>query len=129
MHKSKQIFHNLYIFAAVLCCLVLIQLSVPHAHASEDENIALLDRSAKAFSSVAKKAGPAVVHVRVEKSVKQRLQQNPMDFFNDPFFERFFGPRSRQPREQEQHGPRFRHGAAHEKLLPLTVIGAPIGEP
>jgi serine protease Do len=72
----------------------------------------LLDRSAKAFSSVVKKAGPAVVHVRVEKSVKKRLQQNPMDFFNDPFFERFFGPQFRQPREREQPPREFKQRGA-----------------
>ncbi|MCL7488154.1 MAG: DegQ family serine endoprotease [Desulfobulbaceae bacterium] len=103
MHDSKRIIRNLYILASLLCCLVLAQYSVPSAQAGDDENIALLDRSAKGFSSVVKKAGPAVVHVRVEKSVKQRgFQQNPFDFFNDPFFERFFGPQFRHPREEQQ---------------------------
>ena len=108
MYNSKRIriIHNLYIFAAFICCLTLTQFSVSSAHAGDDENIAMLDRSAKAFSSVVKKAGPAVVHVQVEKSIKKRFQQNPLDFFNDPFFERFFGPQFRQPKEREEQQPR-----------------------
>jgi len=64
--------------------------------ANDDENIQLLDRSAKAFSSVVKKAEPAVVHVRVEKKAGEapNEQINP---FNDPFFQRFFGPSFKQP--------------------------------
>ncbi|KAF0189393.1 MAG: protease [Desulfobulbaceae bacterium] len=64
--------------------------------ANDDENIQLLDRSAKAFSSVVKKAEPAVVHVRVEKKAGETAndQINP---FNDPFFQRFFGPSFKHP--------------------------------
>jgi serine protease Do len=75
---------------------------------AEDENIQLLDKSAKAFSSVVKKVGPAVVHVRVEKKGEQGPggQMNPLDPFNDPFFQRFFGPSFRhpsRPQSPEQH--------------------------
>jgi len=100
---------GLYLVAALICCLAIAAAGT-NALAAEDENIALLDRSAKAFAAVVKKAGPAVVHVRVEKSVKQRGgQQDPFGFFNDPFFERFFGPQFKhpgqeQPREFKQQG-------------------------
>ncbi|GAB4341375.1 MAG: serine protease HtrA [Desulfobulbaceae bacterium] len=89
-----------FFLAALISCAALNLTILPAAHADEDENIALLDRSAKAFASVVKKAGPAVVHVRVEKSVKGGRLQNPFDFFNDPFFERFFGPRFQHPRQE-----------------------------
>ena len=112
MHNSKRIIRNLHIAAALACCLVLTPYSITSAQTGEEENIALLDRSAKAFSSVVKKAGPAVVHVRVEKSVKNRLQQNPMDLFNDPFFERFFGPQFRHPRGEEQPPREFKQRGA-----------------
>ncbi len=86
-----------------LCSYVL------SASAQEDDNIALLDRSAKAFASVVKKAGPAVVHVRVEKEISGKSPfhgQDPFGFFNDPFFERFFGPQFRQqPRQQQPRAP------------------------
>ena len=85
------------LLAALIFSLLLAMATVPVARAAEDDNIALLDRSAKAFASMVKKAGPAVVHVRVEKSVKGRSPEQ--DLFNDPFFERFFGPQFRHPRQ------------------------------
>jgi serine protease Do len=89
---------SLRLLAALVCFLLLLA-AAPLVHAAEDDNIALLDRSAKAFASVVKQAGPAVVHVRVEKSVKGRGQE--FDFLNDPFFERFFGPQFRHPPQGE----------------------------
>jgi serine protease Do len=64
--------------------------------AAEDENIQLLEKSAKAFSSVVKKAEPAVVNIRVEKKegVSPDGQFNP---FDDPSFQRFFGPSFKHP--------------------------------
>lgn len=79
----------------------------------EDENIALLDRTANAFTAVVKEAMPAVVFVQVEKTVEKGgagsfHSQDPFDFFNDPFFERFFGPqmrpRQRSPRKFREMG-------------------------
>jgi len=52
----------------------------------------------KGFVEVVKRAKPAVVHVRVEKSVESGGMSDPQyeEFFNNPFFERFFGPQFRQ---------------------------------
>ena len=87
------------LLAALVFSLLLALTLPPLVHAADDDNIAFLDRSAKAFASVVKKAGPAVVHVRVEKSVKGGQGQE-QDLFNDPFFERFFGPQFRHPGQQ-----------------------------
>jgi len=93
-------------FSLLLFLLLLsAQLALPKTGlaVTDDENIQLLDRSARAFSSVVKKAEPAVVHVRVEKKGGQAPadQSNP---FNDPFFQRFFGPSFKHPSipQQEQ---------------------------
>ena len=56
MNTSKRIINTLHILAALVCCLTLTQFFIPSVHAGEDENIALLDRSAKAFSSVYRQA-------------------------------------------------------------------------
>ena len=48
------------------CCLAL---SAPPPAAAQDDVLAL-ERSGKAFSSVVKKAGPAVVYISVEQEVK-----------------------------------------------------------
>ncbi len=89
--------------ASCLLCLTLLAGATQPALAQSDEDLVLLDRSAKAFSSVVKKAGPAVVHVAVEKEKAGRgMGQNPLDLFNDPFFEQFFGPQFRHPRSNPQ---------------------------
>ena len=65
----------------------------------------------KGFSEVVKQAKPAVVHIRVEKSVTANtpFDQQYEEFFNHPFFERFFGPPFRRgprapQREYKQQG-------------------------
>ncbi len=60
--------------------------------------------TSKMFVSVVKKAKPAVVHIKVEKTTKARTGSPvPEEFFNNPFFEQFFGPYYRQqhPRQRE----------------------------
>ena len=92
MHTARQ--HPLApVFGLVLLCLTLVAAPLRPALAQSEEDLALLDRSAKAFSSVVKKAGPAVVHVAVEKTAKS-MEQFPSELFADPFFERFFGPQA-----------------------------------
>jgi serine protease Do len=87
-----------FVFASCLLCLLLLTGGHHSVFATEaDDDLALLARSAKAFSSVVKKAGPAVVYVGVEKETTRGMNQWP-DMFNDPFFERFFGPQFRHPR-------------------------------
>ncbi|PIE56372.1 MAG: serine protease [Desulfobulbus propionicus] len=84
-----------------LLTLLLLAGSFHQTLAQDEGDIALLDRSSKAFASVVKKAGPAVVYVGVEKTVHgQRFSPHP--FFNEPFFERFFGPQFRLPQQPRQ---------------------------
>ncbi len=68
--------------------------------------VELLDRSAKIFTSVVKDVQPAVVHIKVTSTVDVNSQYE--QFFNNPFFERFFGPQHRfqepQPRQRKQQG-------------------------
>ncbi len=85
--------------------------------ATEKDDIAFLNRSAKAFSSVVKKAGPAVVHVQVEKVIQKQNNfsgQDPFGFFSDPFFEHFFGPQFRSPRNSPDRGNRGDRGGSEQ---------------
>ncbi|MGE3538808.1 MAG: DegQ family serine endoprotease [Candidatus Tectimicrobiota bacterium] len=66
---------------------------------------------ANAFTDVARRALPAVVYITVEKSVETQDRSpwnNPLDWFNEEFFERFFRGRlpegQQQPREFRQQG-------------------------
>jgi len=59
------------------------------------------------FIEAAKKVSPATVYIYTEKTIKNRGsnrfydENDPFrDFFGDEFFERFFGPNFRAPREQ-----------------------------
>jgi len=92
----------------VLCLTLIAAQSIAQAGTSED--IAILDKSSKAFVNVVKQAKPAVVNIKVEKTTTRNYGNSlgPEDMFNNPFFEQFFGPQFRrqqpQPREYTQHG-------------------------
>ena len=67
---------------------------------AQDAGLDSLRETGKAFRSVAKKVGPAVVYIRVEKEVKQQnIAGSPFNGhpFGDEFFRRFFG----QPPQQQ----------------------------
>ncbi len=73
----------------------------------EDENVALLAKTSRAIAEIVKKAKPAVVFVQVEKTIEQSVSPfgpDPFGMFNDPFFQRFFGPQFRRPRKFKQRG-------------------------
>ncbi len=76
------------------------------AQAKSDVDNSILDKSSKAFVNVVKKAKPAVVHIRVEKTTSggQHRGQEYDEIFKHPFFEQFFGPsyRHQQPRQPQQ---------------------------
>ncbi|MCI5223962.1 MAG: Do family serine endopeptidase [Candidatus Electrothrix sp. AR4] len=104
--KQKYSFTRLGIMTT--CALCFFLLAAQFAAAQNENDIAMLNRSAKAFSSVVRKAGPAVVYIGVEKTTKDFSVRRQMDMFNDPFFEHFFGKkfdRFRQdPTPFKQHG-------------------------
>ncbi len=101
--RRKHHVHQLQIAVAFILCSFLLTV---HPAAAQDDNIAMLDRSAKAFSSVVKKAGPAVVYIGVEKTAERfgGQGQNQPDLFNDPFFDQQFGRPKTQPRQFKQRG-------------------------
>ncbi|HUK29608.1 MAG TPA: DegQ family serine endoprotease [Candidatus Acidoferrum sp.] len=58
------------------------------------------------FAPIVKMAMPAVVNINSSKVVKVRDNMPNDPFLNDPFFQQFFGPQSRQfnqPQEQHEH--------------------------
>lgn len=102
----KALSHILFV---VITGAMLFSFHPEPAAAVSKKDIAVLDRSSKAFVSVVKEAKPAVVHIRVEqtaKASKNPQQQYSEEFFNHPFFEQFFGPefkkQQRQPRQQRK---------------------------
>ncbi len=78
------------------------------AETTSSVNEVLLKQISKGFSTVAKKANPAVVYI--ETHVTEKMQklprqnspfENPFDSFQDDFFNRFFGfPYQQQPQQK-----------------------------
>lgn len=64
----------------------------------------------KSFTSVAKKATPAVVFIKVQSSSDEEMTpyQNPFDSFGDDFFNRFFGT---PPQGQQKQMPQMSQGS------------------
>jgi len=87
-------------FLPIVTIYFLLVLTVVISRATPQEDIEFLDRSAKAFASVVKSAKPAVVHIRVSSTVESSEEYE--QFFNHPFFERFFGPQYRQQEPQQR---------------------------
>ncbi len=100
--------HKLPTFYLLFICVFLITGITTPAFAGPDDDITILSKSSKAFTSVVKKAQPAVVHIQVEKTVKGSTR-NYEEFFDNPFFDHFFGPQFRrqhpqQPKRHKQQG-------------------------
>jgi serine protease Do len=81
---------------------------------ADSDELVRLRQTSKAFSQVAKKAIPAVVFIKVEKTIDSGSMMtpgvpfefnDPFHFFGDEFFDRFFRDRlPRQPRKFRQEG-------------------------
>ena len=79
------------------------------AIAAEDSGMSTLRKTSEAFSNAAEKAIPAVVFVKVEKTVSAPSSGMPFEFgspmgpFGNDFFDRFFGGQQPQDSPQEYH--------------------------
>ena len=77
-------------------------------YAQDQGSITALRQMGKAFTSIAEKTSPAVVGIKADKVYTQQQSDMPYwffedPFFNDDFFERFFGrPRQGPQRPQER---------------------------
>jgi serine protease Do len=99
---QEQRSHPIYLMGIAFLMVILISLpTLVHAQEKALEN---LKDTGKAFASVAREASPAVVFIKVEKTVTTSPSMGP---FNDDFFKRFFGePAPGQPQNptpQQKH--------------------------
>jgi serine protease Do len=90
------------ILISIFLFLIIFSLQ---GYAKESDDLEALKRTSKAFSKVAKSASPAVVFVKVEKTIERdgnlRFHNDPFDLFNDEFFRRFFAPRRPEQRKKK----------------------------
>ncbi len=103
---KKLIDTRCYILFLIAVLMIGVAPSGAYSRNIDDPDIALLDRTAKGFAKIVKRAMPAVVGVQVEKTVEMRGQDPFEFFFNDPFFRHFFGPGlpRRMPRKRQERG-------------------------
>ncbi len=105
-NSTKPYLQKRFIAFVLLGILLLTAGSIQSALAASSDDMALLTASAKAFTSIVKKVTPAVVHIRVEKTIKATggMFGGGDQFYNNPFFQQFFGPQFRfqQPKNYKQ---------------------------
>ena len=104
MNPQEKFSHLPKISLLVFCLMLMLVASQCLAQSTTNDDIAILDKSSKAFVNVVKKAKPAVVNIKVEKTTTRNFQggQIPEEMFNNPFFEQFFGPQFRQYQQKPQ---------------------------
>ncbi len=88
-------FSNMYqpfVRAIPVTFALTLLLHVTAFAATVEQDMALVNRTSKAFVNIVKKAKPAVVHIKVEKNSRQPsdIDQQLDDIFNNPLFEQFF---------------------------------------
>jgi len=106
-----------YCISRILAVGLLLALPLALVSRADDvsalEDVRELKRASKAFSSIAKRAMPAMVFIHVEKTIEAGSSphmpyhyNDPFDFFGDEFFNRFFQkPQARpQPRRFRMEG-------------------------
>jgi serine protease Do len=99
---------SFHLVTSIFLVLMLSAGALP-ALAEDTNSIAALREMGKAFAGIAEKASPAVVGIRVEKTVTSPYYTIPdwpfgdqSSPFDDEFFERFFGRQSRSPRAPQR---------------------------
>lgn len=107
---------HLFIRGRLITALALVLTLNLSAFAAteQEEDMAFVNRTSKAFINIVKKAKPAVVHIQVEKS--STLSPSPLDrqleeLFDHPMFEQFFGPYSKQFKQQPRKYQRKGQGS------------------
>ncbi|MEN6447509.1 MAG: DegQ family serine endoprotease [Syntrophaceae bacterium] len=95
-------YHPLQVLGAAWLLLMLLLLGIAGPAHAQEKALENLKETGKAFAAVARGASPAVVFIRVEKTVSTNPAQG-MSPFNDEFFKRFFGePIPGQPQAPQQ---------------------------
>jgi len=94
--------HSRKFMAGLLSIIFLAFLIIASSVYAEDKALESLHAIGNAFASVSKKASPAVVFIKVQKTVKGASASGPFTPFGNDFFQRFFGYGFPQPQTPPQ---------------------------
>jgi serine protease Do len=103
--KTENVKRIVYVLSALVVSLIL----TPKATVAGNSGLSTLQKTSEAFSSVAEESIPAVVFVKVEKTVSTPGSGLPFEFngpfdpFGDDFFNRFFRQQQPQGSPREYH--------------------------
>jgi serine protease Do len=91
----------------VITTVFVLFISAGLLYADDQADITALRQMGRAFSSIAEKASPAVVGIKADKVYTQQYTNSPYwffedPFFNDDFFNRFFGRPRQEPQQPQQ---------------------------
>ena len=101
IYRQRRHVHPLALLGLIWISLVLVFVSIPGAAQAQEQGLENLKETGKAFAQVAREASPAVVYIKVEKTVTSNSSTRMP--FNDEFFRRFFGePMPGQPQTMPQ---------------------------
>ena len=92
------------IYLMGIAFLMVILISLPNLVHAQEKALENLKDTGKAFASVAREASPAVVFIKVEKTVTTSPSMGP---FNDDFFKRYFGEPA--PGQPQNPSPQQKH--------------------
>jgi serine protease Do len=97
-HRSNSI------YLMGIAFLMVIFISLPNLVHAQEKALENLKDTGKAFASVAREASPAVVFIKVEKTITTSPSMGP---FNDDFFKRYFGEPA--PGQPQNPSPQQKH--------------------
>ncbi|MHC4637728.1 MAG: Do family serine endopeptidase [Planctomycetota bacterium] len=108
MQRQKNYKNQRGLRITLISILVIGFLFTPYAFSQDKNSIETLRQMGTTFAEIAKKASPAVVGIRSERTVTYRNPHQspygqPFDPYEDDLFDFFFGPRGRQqPRSRQR---------------------------
>ena len=91
---------------ALMTLLLMVPLAHVQAQVSKEDQQAIdaLIAASRARAAIIRNVSPAVVHINVEKTVKNGEGESEGEPFGEDLFRRFFPPRFQPPREFRQRG-------------------------
>ncbi|MHC4187361.1 MAG: S1C family serine protease, partial [Planctomycetota bacterium] len=117
--KSAVDVHKTVLKRVLICFVLIASVLGTTAFGEDQESIETLRNMGKAFAQIAEKTSPAVVGIKAEQVFERQSSsrnESPFGdpFFDDDFFERFFGMPSPRRREREPERREYRrpvHGS------------------
>jgi len=110
---SQRKFLHYFLIIVVSLLQLVVQANFCRANTDRNQYINLLEQISNAFTTVIERARPAVVHILIKKTIKDKDDRgnNHNDLFNNPFFDDFFDSKSSSSNPFLSHQQKQEHGS------------------